>query len=88
MRQGDDLERANIAFGHMTEQELDQPHGMSGRTRRQVWQGYKDDHAKVKEAAAWVEELVQVCRFALIQLDDKPKAHNIENARKLLRSVV
>ncbi len=52
---GDDLERANIAFGDFTEKELDEPHGQSGRTRREVWQDYKDDRAKWYKAFHWLE---------------------------------
>ena len=47
---GDDLERCQAAFGKLTDDELGEQHGQSGRTKRQVWQGYKD-HRALWEAA-------------------------------------
>lgn len=49
---GDDLERANRAFGHMTTEQLAEQHGQSGETRGKVWQAYKDDRAKRVAALA------------------------------------
>ena len=56
---GDDLERANRAFGRMTEAELDRQWGQSGMTARQVWDGYKADRAKWTEAEQWVETQIK-----------------------------
>lgn len=55
---GDDLERADIAFKGMTETQLDQQWGQSGKTVRQIWQGYKDDRARWKEVLEWIEGLM------------------------------
>ena len=52
---GDDLYRANCAFGHMPEKELDQQHGKSGKTRRQIIQEYKDHEEKRVNALKWLE---------------------------------
>lgn len=38
---GDDLERATMAFGRMSEAELDQMWGQSGKTCREVFEEYR-----------------------------------------------
>lgn len=59
-RKGDNLERANRAFGHMTEAQLDLEWGTSGNSARKIWQEYKDYRAKHDEAAAYLERLFTV----------------------------
>lgn len=54
---GDDLERANIAFGRLSEKELGEQHGQSGKTRREIWQSYKDERAAHDAAMAWLNRL-------------------------------
>jgi hypothetical protein len=55
-RRGDDLERANMAFGKMTEAQLDQEWGQCGQTCRAVWNNYKDQAAKHDEVCAWLTQ--------------------------------
>lgn len=57
---GDDLERANMAFGGMTDKQLDSQWGQSGRTARQIWQEYKDHRQEWTEASEWFNKLMQV----------------------------
>jgi hypothetical protein len=47
---GDDLYRARAAFGHLTEKELDLPHGESGSSRRQILEGYLNRDAMIDNA--------------------------------------
>lgn len=56
-RTGDDLERANRAFGRMTDAQLDQQYGESGKTCREIWQTYKDERAINLLAIAAVERM-------------------------------
>jgi len=55
---GDDFERANNTFDRMTEEQLNKQYGQSGRTCREVWQGYKDHRAEWLEAKEYFEQLV------------------------------
>lgn len=55
---GDDLERANRAFGRMTEDELDQLHGESGKTRRAIWDELKTARAHWEAANRYLEDLL------------------------------
>lgn len=57
---GDDLERANMAFGNATDEQLDAPYGQSGKTARQIWDDYKDRRAKHVAAYAALQELLHV----------------------------
>lgn len=54
---GDNLERARLAFGGMTSAQLDEQHGQSGKTRRQILKGYEDERASYEAARALVESL-------------------------------
>lgn len=47
---GDNLERAQHAFGNMSDQQLDQQYGQSGQTCREILKGYQD-HADTCSAA-------------------------------------
>lgn len=51
---GDDLERANRAFSHLSKEELDREHGCSGRTRREVWNDCKSARRKHVAAVQWL----------------------------------
>lgn len=55
---GDDFERANRAFAGFSEKELDQPHGQSGFTRREVWQAYKDNRDQHNQVEAWLKKVL------------------------------
>jgi hypothetical protein len=47
---GDDHLRARHAFGRLSEEQLDEQHGQSGKTRRQIWGDY-ENHANAVDAA-------------------------------------
>jgi len=55
---GDDLERANYAFRGLTAEQLKLPHGQSGKSREEIWNGYKEHRAKHEEAARYIERLM------------------------------
>ncbi len=52
---GDDLYRARLAFKGMTEHQMQQLHGASGKTRAQVLAGYEAHDAKIGAALKWLE---------------------------------
>ena len=52
---GDDLERAKIAFHGMSDALLDQQHGQSGKTRREVLREYETERAEYEAALALAE---------------------------------
>lgn len=47
---GDDLERAERAFQGMSDLQLDQQHGESGQSRRQMLESYRQERAEWKAA--------------------------------------
>jgi hypothetical protein len=51
---GDDLERAQLAFKG---QNLDEQHGQSGMTRRELLDVYQEERSMNKKALAWLEEV-------------------------------
>ncbi|HYB97530.1 MAG TPA: hypothetical protein VEC57_00155 [Candidatus Limnocylindrales bacterium] len=51
---GDDTARARAAFRGMTPQQMQEEHGVSGRTRAQILASYEAHDAKVDAAIAWV----------------------------------
>ena len=51
---GDDLERAQMAFRGYSEKELDTQHGMSGKTRREILEGYQKYRNQINQAIEWV----------------------------------
>lgn len=51
---GDDLERAELAFKGMTDEQLDSEYGRSGETCRKILDGYRRERALYHEAAALV----------------------------------
>ncbi len=52
---GDNTARALAAFRGMTAKQLDEQHGQSGETRRQVLEAYQAHDRKVDAAIAWVK---------------------------------
>lgn len=54
---GDDLYRAQMAFAGMTDKELNEQHGESGKTRLQIIQEYKDHDRRVAKAIQWLKGL-------------------------------
>lgn len=56
---GDDLERANAAFGRLTPEELKQQHGNSGQTRENIWNIYKEHRTEWENANAYLGELLK-----------------------------
>ena len=47
---GDDLERAEIAFKNFSTQQLNEQYGQSGKTCRQILEGYRKHSAEVENA--------------------------------------
>jgi hypothetical protein len=39
----DNLERANMQFGRMSQTQLDREYGQSGRTCREIWEDHKQE---------------------------------------------
>ena len=54
---GDDLERARASFRGMSDKELDEQHGQSGMTRRQVLEGYETERKSYLAAKNLAETL-------------------------------
>lgn len=51
----DNLYRASMQFGKMTEKELNSEYGQSGRTCGQIYEEYQTEVAELKRCATWVE---------------------------------
>jgi len=51
----DNFYRAERAFGNMSEKELEQQHGQSGRTRMEIFDGYRKELARWENALAIAE---------------------------------
>lgn len=56
---GDDLERAENAFRNLSEQQLDQQYGQSGKTCRELLDVYRQNRAKHHAAYAALEDLLR-----------------------------
>lgn len=56
---GDNLERAQAAFRGLTDEQFGWQYGASGRTCREVLEGYKRDRAEHDEAAAYLARLFE-----------------------------
>ncbi len=54
---GDDLARARIAFRGLTEKEMQEKHGQSGRTRAEILAGYEQHNARLKHLIQEMELL-------------------------------
>ena len=50
---GDDLERAEAAFRHCTEAQLDEEYRVSGQTRREILEGYRRQRLENLAALEW-----------------------------------
>lgn len=57
---GDDLERAENAFRNLSAQQFDQQYGQSGKTCRQILEGYRTQRAFHKAAYVALQELLRV----------------------------
>ncbi len=55
----DNLERANMAFGRLTEEQLDEQHGQSGETRRAIWDGCKQEREDWQAASDLLDRLLE-----------------------------
>ena len=51
------LYRANIQFGKMSANELDQEYGQSGRTCGDILEGFQTEVAELKRCVSWVESV-------------------------------
>lgn len=56
---GDDYERAKLAFGRMSESELESQWGQSGRTPKQILAEYAEHRRKHEQAEAEFERLLK-----------------------------
>lgn len=54
---GDDLARAKHAFHGMSDAQMEEQHGGSGKTRREVLKYYEEHDQKWTEVVRWVESL-------------------------------
>lgn len=57
--QGDDLERAELAFRGLTPAQLQEPFGHSGRTKQQVLDEYREHRARDRAAQEFLEVLLR-----------------------------
>lgn len=56
---GDDLERAELSFKNLTPKQMDQGHGCSGKTKRQILEEYREERKQWQEANKYLEELFE-----------------------------
>lgn len=54
---GDDLARARFTFRGLTQDEMNEQHGESGRTRQQVLDGYINQENECNKAIAYLRQL-------------------------------
>ena len=54
---GDDLERAEIAFKNYTPEQLNKEYGQSGKTCKEILDGYRKHRAEIKNAIMWANTL-------------------------------
>jgi len=54
---GDDLARAHLAFRGLTEKEMQEKHGQSGRTRAEILAGYEQRDARLRHLISEMELL-------------------------------
>lgn len=54
----DSLERAKMSFKNMTDEQLDNQFGQSGRTCREILAGYQQDRDRHEAAVYWLETLI------------------------------
>lgn len=57
LNNGDDLERAEMAFSGFSTTEMTEEFGHSGRTRQQILDEYRDSRAKHNAAVAWLKSM-------------------------------
>jgi hypothetical protein len=69
--EGDNLERAEMAFKHLTDAELDIQHGESGKTCRQILEGYRTFRAEVENARIWVNTYNKALNLTKTAYKDK-----------------
>lgn len=51
----DNLARANMQFGKMTDEELNAEYYQSGRTCKDIFDGYKNEVEMLKKCVKWVK---------------------------------
>lgn len=56
---GDDLERAELSFRHLTENQLDEEFGQSRRTKRDVRDEYRERRARWEAAYEFLNQLLR-----------------------------
>jgi hypothetical protein len=54
---GDDLYRARAAFRNRTPAQMDEQWGQSGKTCREILEGYEAHEAKINAAIVWVNTM-------------------------------
>lgn len=55
---GDDLERADSAYARLSNAQLQEECGMSGKTYQQHWDRYKQDREEWEDAYALASQLI------------------------------
>jgi hypothetical protein len=55
---GDDLERARMAFRGLSEKEMDQQHGQSGQTRRDLLRAYEENRSLHDAAVSFLRDRI------------------------------
>lgn len=51
---GDDLHRARLAFSGLSYAEMQEQHGMSGKTRAEILREYEEYDARITQAIEWL----------------------------------
>jgi hypothetical protein len=51
---GDDAERARMNFRGYSADQMELPHGQSGKSRREILEGYEQQEKEVQQAIDWV----------------------------------
>lgn len=54
---GDDAQRAILFFSKYSEDEMQEQHGLSGKTREEVLQDYLDQEKRGREAIEYIKSL-------------------------------
>lgn len=85
---GDDLERARSAFRGMSERQLDQQHGQSGRTRRQILQGYEEDRAEYDGARRLLDAMLKANVIGGHDLEMDRLRALVQPARDLVENIM
>lgn len=56
---GDDLYRAKAAFRNLSEEQMQEQYGQSGKTRQEIIEGYQAHETRCDEAQEWIDGQVE-----------------------------